>query len=52
MGAVQMRYNYYPIIPDLNKVKPGQIRCGEHTDYGAISVLFQDDVGGLEVNIQ
>ena len=49
MGAVQMRYNLYPKISDLSKVKPGQIRCGEHTDYGAISVLFQDDIGGLEV---
>lgn len=48
-GATQLRYNYYPETPDLDKVKPGQIRCGEHTDYGAISVLFQDDIGGLEV---
>ena len=48
-GAVQLRYNYYPKIPDLSKVKARQIRCGEHTDYGAISVLFQDDIGGLEV---
>ncbi|XP_022798489.1 UPF0676 protein C1494.01-like [Stylophora pistillata] len=48
-GAVQMRFNAYPKISDLSKVKPGQIRCGEHTDYGAISVLFQDDIGGLEV---
>lgn len=48
-GGVQMRYNFYPKIPDMSRVKPGQIRCGEHTDYGAISVLFQDEIGGLEV---
>ncbi|KAL9984468.1 hypothetical protein ACROYT_G006762 [Oculina patagonica] len=48
-GGLQMRYNFYPKIPDLSEVKAGQIRCGEHTDYGAISVLFQDDLGGLEV---
>jgi isopenicillin N synthase-like dioxygenase len=26
------------------------IRCGEHTDYGSMTLLFQDDVGGLEVS--
>ena len=30
-------------------VKPNQIRCGEHSDYGSITLLFQDDVGGLQV---
>jgi len=37
------------MISDPSQIKPGQIRCGEHTDYGAISLLIQDDVGGLEV---
>ena len=49
MGGAQLRYNYYPVIPDVSKVKSGQIRCGEHTDYGGITLLIQDDVGGLEV---
>ncbi|KAM7449086.1 hypothetical protein ABFA07_003080 [Porites harrisoni] len=48
-GGTQLRYNYYPMISDLSKIKPGQIRCGEHTDYGGITLLFQDDVGGMEV---
>ena len=30
-------------------IKPNQIRCGEHSDYGSITLLFQDDAGGLEV---
>ena len=47
-----MRYNFYPKVRDMGTVKPGQVRCGEHTDYGAISVLFQDDIGGLEVYVQ
>lgn len=51
-GAVQLRYNYYPRIEDFGRVKPGQIRCGEHTDYGAITVLFQDENEGLEVNLK
>ena len=51
-GGSQLRYNYYPMISDLSKIKPGQIRCGEHTDYGGITLLIQDDVGGLEVRTQ
>ena len=29
--------------------KPGQIRAGSHSDYGSLTLLVQDDVGGLEV---
>ena len=25
------------------------VRCGEHSDYGTITFLYQDDMGGLEV---
>ena len=27
----------------------GTTRCGEHSDYGSLTFLFQDDLGGLEV---
>ena len=32
--------------------KEGQLHCGEHTDYECITLLFQDDVGGLQVNVR
>ena len=25
------------------------VRCGEHSDYGTITFLYQDDMAGLEV---
>jgi isopenicillin N synthase-like dioxygenase len=35
--------------PPAQALKPNQIRAGEHADYGSITLLFQDGVGGLEV---
>nr|XP_022286433.1 UPF0676 protein C1494.01-like [Crassostrea virginica] len=46
-NASTLRSLYYP--PISKDVKPGQVRCGEHSDYGSITLLFQDDIGGLEV---
>ena len=39
---------YYPALPADSKFTAGELRCGEHTDYGTITFLFQDDVGGLD----
>jgi isopenicillin N synthase-like dioxygenase len=45
---------YYNLDPDpsMNRklIEKGAIRCGEHSDWGSITLLFQDDVGGLEVS--
>ncbi|XP_072165145.1 uncharacterized protein [Diadema setosum] len=38
----------YPPLTNI-AVKEGQMRCGEHSDYGGITLLYQDDRGGLEV---
>ena len=35
----------------IAELKADQVRCGEHSDYGSITLLFQDGVGGLEVKL-
>lgn len=44
---VTLRYLHYPA--GAKQRDQGQLGAGEHTDYGSITLLFQDDVGGLEV---
>lgn len=45
-NKTSLRLLYHPVNKDL---QPGQIRLGEHSDYGTITLLFQDQIGGLEV---
>lgn len=42
-----LRLLHYPPLQTFPK--PGQVRAGEHSDYGSLTLLFQDRVGGLEV---
>ena len=42
-----MRLLHYPAVQ--GPVKDGQARCGEHTDWTTITLLFQGGQGGLEV---
>jgi isopenicillin N synthase-like dioxygenase len=41
--------HYPPVLKSLFEDNPGRVRAGEHSDYGSITLLFQDNVGGLEV---
>lgn len=41
--------HYPPVSKDVFRSNPGQVRAGEHSDYGSITLLFQDARGGLQV---
>ncbi|XP_054476236.1 uncharacterized protein si:dkey-10o6.2 [Anoplopoma fimbria] len=46
-NCTTLRSLYYPSV-NHEKVKEGQLRCGEHSDYGSITLLFSSS-GGLQV---
>lgn len=39
------RMIHYPALP----AERGRVVCGEHTDYGIVTLLYQDGAGGLQV---
>lgn len=45
----QMRSLYYYKLDPNHDFPPNAIRCGEHSDWGTITFLIQDMIGGLEV---
>ena len=42
-----LRLLHYPTLTTTPRA--GQLRAGAHSDYGSLTLLFQDNVGGLEV---
>lgn len=49
-GANNLRLLHYPPVPKTTfSENPAQVRLGAHSDYGSITLLFQDTVGGLQV---
>ncbi|KAJ3322509.1 hypothetical protein HDU76_013871 [Blyttiomyces sp. JEL0837] len=44
-----LRLLHYPTVEKTVLDRENQTRTGAHTDYGSITLLFQDDKGGLEV---
>lgn len=50
VGDNTLRLLHYPAVKsEVFKVNPGQVRAGAHSDYGSITLLFQDGAGGLQV---
>ncbi|KAL2093912.1 hypothetical protein ACEWY4_011224 [Coilia grayii] len=47
-NGTTLRTLYYPPVQS-DHAKEGQLRCGEHSDYGSITLVFQSPEGGLEV---
>ncbi|XP_026221781.1 UPF0676 protein C1494.01-like [Anabas testudineus] len=43
-NGTTLRSLYYPPV-ESEKAKEGQLRCGEHSDYGSITLLFQSSEG-------
>ncbi|MEM6913996.1 MAG: 2OG-Fe(II) oxygenase family protein [Pseudomonadota bacterium] len=46
---VTLRLLYYPSAKDGTEIADRQMGAGAHTDYGFLTLLFQQDEGGLEV---
>ncbi|KAI8721076.1 Fe2OG dioxygenase domain-containing protein [Fusarium sp. LHS14.1] len=50
VGDNTLRLLHYPAVEsDVFKNNPLTVRAGEHSDYGSITLLFQDNRGGLQV---
>jgi isopenicillin N synthase-like dioxygenase len=45
-----LRMNNYPVPGPDAKLKPDQLGMGAHTDYGIVTVLWADQVPGLEIH--
>lgn len=48
-GDHVLRLLHYPSVPKAVLAKEGAVRAGSHTDYGTVTLLFQDMSGGLQV---
>lgn len=51
-NSSELRLNHYPSFPASEISQAGAKRIAEHSDFGTLTLLFQDDVGGLEVESQ
>ncbi|CAB4058927.1 unnamed protein product [Lepeophtheirus salmonis] len=44
-----IRFLHYPAKEGISDETERVVRCATHTDYGGMTLLFQDEVGGLQV---
>ena len=47
----QLRLLHYPPVPAANLENESMARMPAHSDWGSITLSFQDDCGGLQVGI-
>lgn len=45
----QLRLLHYPSVPAASLEEGSMTRMDAHSDWGSITMLFQDDCGGLQV---
>ena len=45
----QLRLLHYPPVPTEHLENQSAIRMSAHSDWGTLTMLFQDDCGGLDV---
>lgn len=45
MGSTRINLNYYPVCPDPNLT----VGVGSHSDISTLTLLLEDDIGGLQV---
>lgn len=48
----EFRILHYPAIPSSELQDGSATRIAEHTDFGTVTMLFQDSVGGLQIEDQ
>ncbi|KAF2014012.1 Clavaminate synthase-like protein [Aaosphaeria arxii CBS 175.79] len=48
----EFRILHYPTVPASTLADPTATRIAEHTDFGTLTLLFQDSTGGLQVEDQ
>lgn len=48
----ELRLLHYPTTPLAELRRKDRMRIAEHTDFGTLTLLFQDSIGGLEIEDQ